>query len=240
MSTNILTHMDNGQRLFTYKVTTDSGSAPNPYGGVCTLAICKPAIRSAAKLGDIIVGLTPGNEGRIIYCMQITEKMSWKEYIDLCTNSAKLDVDTVYSKMSIKVPKSENDPGDCIWRNPDYYEEVLPSWSMHSGEEDFNHDVKNRPFVLLSTRFWYFGSGNQFKIFLPENIRKIIPGRGHKSTSNNNYRDDFFDFFNSAIIRNMIAKFGKYGQPEKSSEAEKPSEPSRCSSLAMSRAKDMD
>ena len=33
--------------LFSYVVATDSGFAPNPFFGLCTLACCKPAIRRA-------------------------------------------------------------------------------------------------------------------------------------------------------------------------------------------------
>jgi hypothetical protein len=32
-------------RLFTCKVASDTGSAPNPYFGVCTLALSVPRIR---------------------------------------------------------------------------------------------------------------------------------------------------------------------------------------------------
>ena len=39
-------------RLFTYVLAHDNGAAPNPFGGVCTLVICKPQIRRSAKEGD--------------------------------------------------------------------------------------------------------------------------------------------------------------------------------------------
>jgi hypothetical protein len=35
-------------RLFSYTVRVDDGAAPNPFRGLCTLAICKPAIRRGA------------------------------------------------------------------------------------------------------------------------------------------------------------------------------------------------
>ena len=37
-------------RLFTYCILVDDGAAPNLFWGVCTLAICKPAIRRAAQV----------------------------------------------------------------------------------------------------------------------------------------------------------------------------------------------
>lgn len=44
-------------RLFTYTIPIDDGAAPNPFNGMCSLAICKPRIRSVAKPGDWIAGL---------------------------------------------------------------------------------------------------------------------------------------------------------------------------------------
>lgn len=43
--------------LFSYVIPHDGGSAPNPYFGICTLAICKPVIRRTAKVEDWVVGL---------------------------------------------------------------------------------------------------------------------------------------------------------------------------------------
>ena len=42
--------------LFSYVLRYDDGAAPNPFWGTCTLAICKPAIRRKANLGDWVVG----------------------------------------------------------------------------------------------------------------------------------------------------------------------------------------
>ena len=36
-------------KLMAYIVRHDSGFSPNPFGGVCTLACCKPAIRRSAE-----------------------------------------------------------------------------------------------------------------------------------------------------------------------------------------------
>ncbi len=47
-------------RLFSYTIPID-GAAPNPFHGMCSLAICKPAIRRTASSGDWIVGLGPRN-----------------------------------------------------------------------------------------------------------------------------------------------------------------------------------
>lgn len=36
-------------QIYSYVLRYDDGVAPNPYGGVCTLAICKPVIRKKPK-----------------------------------------------------------------------------------------------------------------------------------------------------------------------------------------------
>jgi len=41
--------------LYSYTVRYDDGAAPNPFNGMCTLAICKPAIRRTAAPGDATV-----------------------------------------------------------------------------------------------------------------------------------------------------------------------------------------
>ena len=38
-------------KLSAYIVSTDAGLAPNPFWGVCTLAVCKPRIRRFAEVG---------------------------------------------------------------------------------------------------------------------------------------------------------------------------------------------
>lgn len=44
-------------RLFSYTIPIDDGSAPNPFRGMCSLAICKPGIRRTAEEGDWVAGL---------------------------------------------------------------------------------------------------------------------------------------------------------------------------------------
>src|SRR5215472_8962351 len=72
--------------LFSYCIPFDNGAAPNPFWGLCTLAVCKPSIRRSAKVGDWIVGTGSVNSpigdisGKVVYAMLVTEKMTMKEY----------------------------------------------------------------------------------------------------------------------------------------------------------------
>ena len=71
--------------LFSYIVRYDSGFAPNPFHGYCTLATCKPLIRERAQIGDWLVG-TGSNArsirrgGYLVYAMRVTEILSTEEY----------------------------------------------------------------------------------------------------------------------------------------------------------------
>ena len=85
--------MDAKEILYGYKMTHDSGFAPNPYHGVLTLATCKPLIRKCAKEGYWISGWTSNNvqgkerpyhfkdeEQKLIYLAKISKVLSFKEY----------------------------------------------------------------------------------------------------------------------------------------------------------------
>ena len=73
------------RNLLSYVVRYDSGFAPNPFHGNCTLATCKPRIRQYTKVNDWIVG-TGSNArgvrrgGYLVYAMRVTEILSTKEY----------------------------------------------------------------------------------------------------------------------------------------------------------------
>ena len=70
-------------RLYSYIVRADDGAAPNPYYGMCTLAICKPAIRRTARVGDWILGTgskAAGLAGHVIYAMRVDEAITLEDY----------------------------------------------------------------------------------------------------------------------------------------------------------------
>lgn len=70
-------------RLHSYVVARDYGFAPNPFYGVCTLATCKPRIRSVAQIGDWVLGTgsrSCGREKRVVYAMRVTGSMTFEEY----------------------------------------------------------------------------------------------------------------------------------------------------------------
>ena len=76
-----------GRSLFSYVVRYDSGFAPNPFFGHCTLATCKPGIRKYASVGDWVVGTGSGGAavrraGCLVYAMKVMETLETAEYWD--------------------------------------------------------------------------------------------------------------------------------------------------------------
>jgi Nucleotide modification associated domain 2 len=78
--------------LYSYVVDHDLGYAPNPVGGLCTLAYCKFSqsgkrnLVEMAEPGDWVVGTggksnESAGHGRLIYAMKITSKIPLNQYL---------------------------------------------------------------------------------------------------------------------------------------------------------------
>jgi hypothetical protein len=172
--------------LYSYCLRFDDGAAPNPYWGICTLVICKPAIRRKASVGDWVVGLgavgSPiGNlTGQVVYAMRVTQRMSMREYDTFCRKSLPGKVphwDSVEFKKRV---------GDCIY---DF------SGSGSPRLRPSVHDERNREVdlsgenALLSEHFYYFGDQPRE---LPEDLRPIVhQTQGHKSRANSQHAERF-------------------------------------------------
>lgn len=176
--------------LYSYCIPCDDGAAPNPYWGVCTLVICKPAIRRTAVPGDWIVGtgakhseLADGKatdmSGRLIYAMKVTGKMTLAEY-DVYTRE----------RLESKVPDWEHrDPrrrlGDSL------YDFSTTPPTQRTGVHlavNVARDLSGKN-ALLSTHFYYFGDQ---AVRLPPNLQPIAQNcRGHRRRLNAAYLVDF-------------------------------------------------
>lgn len=165
--------------LFSYTVRVDDGAAPNPFGGMCTLAICKPSIRRAASRGDWVVGLGSANapngnlSGRVVYAMCVERVLTLAEYDRLAPENWPLRIPDIDSlDMSRRL-------GDCIY---DYSAGSPPKQrpGVH-GERNIKNDLGGEN-VLISTDFYYFGSR---AYPLPDHLLGIChQTQGHKSKSN--------------------------------------------------------
>lgn len=177
-------------KFYSYKMSKDYGFAPNPFGGICSLATCKGNIRQSAELGNWILAtgskeIRPAD--RIIYCMKVTEKLTFEEYWNdprfqfkkpIANGSlTKIHGDNVYSKDS-----------SGIWiQHPCQH-------SFEDGSPNPSHleSDTNGLFVLLSNHFFYFGS---LKVQMPSNFRLLLC----KSRDREVKSDKYLDLCNSFI-----------------------------------------
>lgn len=176
-------------RLFSYCIPVDDGAAPNPFWGICTLAICKPRIRSVAQKGDWIIGTGSKNVnghnyfGKLVYAMRVSDVMTMKEYDSFCLKHLKEKIPDIKNKdYSRRV-------GDCIYDFSGRGKEKQREGVHNPGNHNTDINGKN---VLLSNHFYYFGDQ---AIDLPEDFYPIIKdGQGHKSNYNNAYAKAFIDW----------------------------------------------
>ncbi len=189
--------------LFSYIVETDSGFAPNPYFGICSLACCKPMVRRGigdrvlrssgrAHLHELrrgdpgyvrsqniwVVGLAgaslPDRPRRsVVYAMQVTDVLDFESYFDEHPEKRPVRTGGVTS----------DDPawhGDALYtgNDPATARQLAPS--AHSDGDNEHLGNKERDlggeYVLLSDHFIYFGKDAPY-VPLEERLHH---GRGHR------------------------------------------------------------
>lgn len=140
-----------------YVVARDFGFAPNPFHGACTLACCKPAIRSTAQSGDWIVGMGGSKlkaVGKCVFAMQVTHAMSFNEYWEDPEFRAKRPVRNGSRKMMV---------GDNIYSRAgedDDWDQLNSHHSQPDGRPDASNIARDTSTdrVLISRHFIYFGA----------------------------------------------------------------------------------
>ncbi|MBN2348619.1 MAG: hypothetical protein JXJ22_07280 [Bacteroidales bacterium] len=165
---------------FSYVVARDYGFAPNPFGGICTLATCKQRIRNIANINDWIFGITNKKLGnRLIYAMKVTRILTYNEY---------WESDEFQFKKPVLNGSLKQMYGDNIY----FYDKGAKKWyqenSHHSYEEgetnfhNLNRDTSCEK-VLLSEEFFYFGKEN---IEIDKSIKKdFVVGINHRHVKKN-------------------------------------------------------
>lgn len=172
-------------RLFSYTIPCDDGAAPNPFGGICTLAICKPAIRRVAQEGDWVVGLgsrrAPSGDlgGHVVYAMEVTKIFTLQEY-DQWARIARPD-----RIPDLDCPTPSRWLGDCIY---DYSSGAPVQRRGVHNPQNMETDLGGKN-ALVSENFWYFGKN---AIPLEEPLRAIChQTQGHRSTANQRFLEQF-------------------------------------------------
>lgn len=170
-------------RLFSYVVDHDTGDAPNPYFGYCTLCACKyrdspgkpKNVVEQAQIGHWIVGTggadlrkSAGN-GKIVYAMKVTDKMTLHEYFTSAEFACKKFRPTGNHRYGDNIePRTEFD--------------------------------KHERFVLISEQFYYFGRN---AISIP---KKRFP---HLEKKGRWFRSDFDEAYIAGFAKWIEAEVGK-------------------------------
>lgn len=138
-------------KLLKYVMTNDTGLAPNPFFGICSLALCTPNHMNAKlKPNDWVVAHSSSGTGqRLIYAMRLTEV---------------LDMPTYFERYPEKRPDPhgtyEQQCGDNLYYRDGERWARLPS-AGHNTVDDFLAD-RNRSVYIANgvENFWYFGAGS--------------------------------------------------------------------------------
>lgn len=187
-------------KLYSYVVRYDSGFAPNPFYGYCTLATCKPRIRKNASLNDIIIGVGSaskkiGQGGRLVYAMKVTEIISFDQYFR---------DQRFQSKKPVLSGSRKQARGDNIYcaDNGDWHQ--LDSFhSKPDGNPNPNHIDRDTAIdrVLISNEYTYFGKNGPH---LPTHLKSRERSICHKGRSERK-----FDSENDSD-RALITRFQKW------------------------------
>ena len=195
--------------LYSYCLRFDGGAAPNPYHGICTLTICKPAIRRVARPGDWVVGLGGSNSpigdisGHVVYAMRVTDRLSLREYDNFCRRQLRGKIPKWTSRDLIERV------GDCIYDFSRPRGAVLRD-GVH-GQKNRKVDLGGRN-ALLSKHFYYFGD---HPVELPAHLRPIVhQTHGHKSRANAEHATEFIDWVEGLGLEAN----GLYGEPQRKRE----------------------
>jgi hypothetical protein len=183
-------------KLFSYTLRYDDGAAPNPFWGVCSLAIRKPSIRRAAEVGDWIVGLGSVNSpigdisDHVVYAMKVTIKMTLEEYDQFCRTFVPKKMPD-WRSLDYRVRM-----GDCIYSYVKGSDKPNMRTGVHT-EKNMKKDLGGS-YALASKQFYYFGDQ---PVKLPDDLRPIMhPTQGHKSDANQEYVENFVSWIESLDV----------------------------------------
>lgn len=189
--------------LYSYVVAYDSGFAPNPFYGLCTLATCKPEIRKNAQIGDWILGSGSANKtkyqgGRLVYAMCVSEVLTFNQYFEDSRFRAKRPLLTGSRKQA---------RGDNIYHQENGNWGQLNSYHSNAdGTVNLKHvsrDTKvNR--ILISTYYCYFGKNGPE---LPDLLGKNRSSLCHKGRNYSKFRDN--NELDKALLSNFVEWFKK-------------------------------
>jgi len=181
-------------RLHSYIVRYDSGFAPNPFFGYCTLATCKPDIRRSANVGDWVIGTGSANSavrrgGRLVYAMHVVGCLTFQQYWN----------DERFQKKKPVLSRSRMHAcGDNIYRRYNGKWHQLNSFhSDADGTENERHIERDTSVdrILYSNDFVYFGGeGPKIPAIFRRGKDICVSGRGRKVFDEQQFIGAFADW----------------------------------------------
>lgn len=200
-------------RLFTYVVARDYGFAPNPFGGVCTLATCKPDIRRGAEVGDWVAGIASKADKEtpsLTYAMRVDETLSYTAYW--------ADPRFLQKKPEFRAG-IRHAYGDNIYsKGPDGL------WTQADSHHSFEHGVINprnvandtkADKVLIGWKFAYWGS-NAIQIpaeFCGSGEETVLLGIGFRSRFSDRFVQSFIQWFESLQEQGYVGDPAEWKKP---------------------------
>lgn len=160
--------------VFIYVVARDFGFAPNPFYGYCTLACCKPKIRSKAIVGDWVFGIAGSKlkkPGHCIFGMRVTETSSFDDYWLDDRFAAKRPVRNGSRAMMLGDNIYHRDSETDGWQQEDSHHSRPDGLADQSNIE--RDTGTNR--VLISNDFTYFGKS------APEVPQTVFDAMGYEN-----------------------------------------------------------
>lgn len=202
-------------RLFSYVIDHDVGFAPNPFGGLCTLAACKPMIRNQAHIGDYVIGTGSTARGkrprRLIYWMKVNEVVDIQQYWEGRPYRRKRPL------LSGSVAQQY---GDNIYHR--VAGELVQEDSFHSQPHgvidlpNFNRDTNRTTRVLVGRDFAYYGADP--RMMPPEYDDFIRKGQGHLSRFDAARLAAFLEWLLGDARRGLLAEPSDWPPPTKLSD----------------------
>ncbi len=154
-------------KLLKYVMTTDSGLAPNPFFGVCSLALCTPNHMNAKlEVGDWVVGHSSRKQGnKLVYAMRLTKILDMPSYFAAFPEKRPNPTGSLMEQC-----------GDNLYDYQGGQWTRLPS-ACHNNVDIFKQDQGHPVFLAEGEdNFWYFGGDDNplaraFNDYFPELIK---------------------------------------------------------------------
>lgn len=210
--------------LYCYKMTHDTGFAPNPYHRVLTLATCKPVIRRCAKENCWISGWTSNevvdkngekqlftdNNQKLIYLAKISKVIGFKEYWESYPEKRQPDHPMEGGKGCLKSCGNTmltnnvgiDFCGDNIYEPNDketfgFKQHENP----HHGEQNKEHDLSGKN-VLVCEEYYYFGVENAIEI----KNKSFIVHRNKKMSLETKEAKDVIEYVTKTFSKGLYPK----------------------------------